>query len=94
MKRNMVPRKLGAAVLILTLCLSLMVTGAWAAEPSLEGNWTDNGNYDISWYNDTDSEFTLSDAADLAGLAVLVPEIMSTIILVGRLTEKDTLSLT
>ena len=72
MKRNMVPRKLGAAVLILTLCLSLMVTGAWAAEPSLEGNWTDNGNYDISWYNDTDSEFTLSDAADLAGLAVLV----------------------
>lgn len=74
MKRNMVPRKLGAAVLILTLCLSLMVTGAWAAEPSLEGNWTDNGNYDISWYNDTDSDFTLSDAADLAGLAVLVLE--------------------
>ena len=26
----------------------------------------------IIWYNDTDSEFTLSDAADLAGLAVLV----------------------
>lgn len=37
MKRNMVPRKLGAAVLILTLCLSLMVTGAWA-------------RVDLDWY--------------------------------------------
>lgn len=43
--------------------------------PTVEnGTWTDSGNYDTSWYdnNQIATEFTLNDAADLAGLAVLV----------------------
>ena len=35
--------------------------------------WTDEGNYDLSWYNDPNAYiYTISDGADLAGLAVLV----------------------
>lgn len=36
--------------------------------------WTDEGNYDISWYtgHENDNNYYLEDAADLAGLAVLV----------------------
>lgn len=37
-----------------------------------KGLWTDEGNYDISWYNETTTEFTLTNAAQLAGLAKLV----------------------
>ncbi len=43
--------------------------------PTVEnGTWTDSGNYDTSWYdnNQNATVFTLNDAADLAGLAVLV----------------------
>lgn len=43
--------------------------------PTVEnGTWTDSGNYDTSWYdnNRNATVFTLNDAADLAGLAVLV----------------------
>jgi len=36
------------------------------------GNWTDEGNYDISWYNSSGTEFTISTAQELAGLAYLV----------------------
>ena len=46
---------------------------AWA-EPV--GCWTDEGNYDISWYtdnpNESPEEYDLWDEADLAGLAYLV----------------------
>ena len=34
--------------------------------------WTDEGNYDFSWYNTTDTEFHLDSAAQLAGLAYVV----------------------
>ena len=39
-----------------------------------DGTWTDSGNYRTTWYDNNQSatEFTLNDAADLAGLAVLV----------------------
>lgn len=39
-----------------------------------DGTWTDSGNYRTTWYDDNPNaiEFTLNDAADLAGLAVLV----------------------
>ena len=43
--------------------------------PTVEnGTWTDSDNYDTSWYDNNQSatEFTLNDAADLAGLAVIV----------------------
>lgn len=34
--------------------------------------WTSEGNYDISWYDESQYEFTLSTPAQLAGLAYLV----------------------
>lgn len=34
--------------------------------------WTSAGNYDISWYDESKNEFTLSTPAQLAGLAYLV----------------------
>ena len=37
-----------------------------------EGKWTDEGNYDISWYNETDTEFVLYTAEELAGLSSLL----------------------
>ena len=44
-------------------------------KPAVEdGTWTDSGNYRTTWYDDNPNaiEFTLNDAADLAGLAVIV----------------------
>lgn len=34
--------------------------------------WTDDGNYDVSWYNEFSSNFNISSAKALAGLAVIV----------------------
>lgn len=34
--------------------------------------WLTMGNYDISWYNNSDSEFTISTPRSLAGLAYIV----------------------
>ena len=74
-------------ILIFALCVSLLSVGASAADiedwedvnpPTTSGSWTaideatGKPNYDVSWYNTTDNSFTLSDAADLAGLAVIV----------------------
>ncbi len=36
------------------------------------GDWSSNGNYDISWYNKNQTEFTLTTARELAGMAYLV----------------------
>lgn len=35
-------------------------------------SWMEEGNYDISWYNETTTDFKISSAAQLAGLAYLV----------------------
>lgn len=35
-------------------------------------SWAADGNYDTAWYNSTDTEFSISSAAELAGLAKLV----------------------
>lgn len=37
----------------------------------MEDSWTDEDNYDISWYNASATSFELSDAEDLAGLAMI-----------------------
>ena len=64
--------------LALALCLSLLTATAWAEGnegaqvPEISGKWTDEGNYDTSWYDADKDEFTISTAAELAGLAVLV----------------------
>ena len=75
-------------ILIFALCVSLLSVGAWAAniedwedmlptQPGLSSTWLDadsNGNpyYDTSWYKEDETNFTISDAADLAGLAALL----------------------
>ena len=75
-------------ILILALCVSLLSVGAAAADiedwedmiptqPGLSDTWLDadsNGNpyYDTSWYDEGKTSFTISDAADLAGLAALL----------------------
>ena len=75
-------------ILIFALCVSLLSVGAWAAniedwedmlptQPDLSDTWLDadsNGNpyYDTSWYDEGKTSFTISDAADLAGLAALL----------------------
>ena len=67
--------KFGKICLVLLLLATAVFCGfaprAWA-EPT--GCWTDEGNYDISWYTDNPEaeEYDLWDAADLAGLAYLV----------------------
>ena len=80
-------RKACSLLCILALLISLLPVSAWAGNSDIElwtppsapdkpavedGTWTDSGNYDTSWYNGRDTEFTLNDAADLAGLAVIV----------------------
>ncbi len=37
-----------------------------------KASWQDSGRYDTSWYNDTDTEFVIDTAEELAGLAYLV----------------------
>lgn len=39
---------------------------------NITGNWTDNGNYDISWYDASQSQFIINTPQALAGLAVKV----------------------
>lgn len=55
-------------ILIFTLFILFVLTNGYAQT----GLWTDEGNYDISWYDETDTEFTLTTPAQLAGLAKLV----------------------
>ncbi len=80
-ERNTWPRKLGALVMALALCVGLLPVSALAADiedweditlPQTSGEWTSKNNYDVSWYNTEDTSFTLSNAAELAGLAVIV----------------------
>lgn len=73
-------------IMALVLVVSLMPAAALAAgdseidewetpEAGTEGEWTAEGNYDISWYTGASkdaTEFTISTAAQLAGLAVIV----------------------
>ena len=75
-------------ILIFALCVSLLSVGAWATDiedwdeilptqPVLSGTWLDvdsNGDpyYDTSWYNENETKFTISNAAELAGLSALL----------------------
>ena len=77
-------RKACSLLCIIVLLTSLLPASAWAVDSTIEpwtppsaptdvsGSWTEANNYDTSWYNETDKTFTLNDAADLAGLAVIV----------------------
>ena len=80
-------RKLLSLAVIVALCVTMLPSAGWASEntgaidewqvpeaPATTGLWTDEGNYDISWYTaePTATNFELEDAADLAGLAAIV----------------------
>lgn len=79
-------RKACSLLCILALLISLLPVSAWAGDPDVtawqeptpmttaNGSWTDANNYDTSWYDphEDDSAYTLENAADLAGLAVIV----------------------
>lgn len=79
-------RKACSLLCIIALLTSLVPMSAWASDLNItawqeptppttaNGSWTEENNYNTSWYDNNQSatEFTLNDAADLAGLAVLV----------------------
>lgn len=79
-------RKACSLLCIIALLTSLVPMSAWAGDLNItawqeptppttaNGSWTEENNYNTSWYDNNQSatEFTLNDAADLAGLAVLV----------------------
>ena len=82
MEMNKMKRKLLSITMIAALCLTMLPTAGWAADetiddwqeptfPTMEDSWTDEDNYDISWYNARATSFELSDAEDLAGLAMI-----------------------
>ena len=79
-------RKACGLLCILALLISLVPVSAWAGDSDVtdwqeptppttaNGSWTDSGSYNTKWYDDWPNadKFTLEDAADLAGLAVIV----------------------
>ena len=82
MEMNKMKRMLLSITMIAALCLTMLPTAGWAADetiddwqeptfPTMEDSWTDEDNYDISWYNASATSFELSDAEDLAGLAMI-----------------------
>lgn len=64
-------RKLLAMLLALVLCCTALPISAFAVTPPpTYKSW--DGTSDVSWYNDTDTEFHLTTAEQLAGLAEIV----------------------
>ena len=70
-------KKIGLGKKLITIFLSFVIMAAMLTMPNItalatDGNyWTDSMNYDISWYLDGGSTYSISTAAGLAGLAVL-----------------------
>ena len=64
-------KRIGSLLLILALCFTLLPTAAFAEETSVD-NW--DGSADTSWYTSAPdaSEYRISTAEQLAGLAQLV----------------------
>ena len=57
---------------ILFGCMLLLLFCGFGNKASAQtGNWTDVGNYDVSWYNASETEFYISTAEQLAGVAYL-----------------------
>ena len=70
-------KKIASLALVLALCLSLLPTAAFAEGTSVD-NW--DGSADTSWYTSAPdaSEYRISTAEQLAGLAQLVSTIRKT----------------
>lgn len=60
--KNLFTRVSATCILLLISALSLFAQS---------GYWTDEGNYDISWYDKNQDEFHITTAKQLAGLAYL-----------------------
>ena len=54
-----------SVLLALSMLMAMLPAGAYAADA-----W--DGSIDVSWYNTTDTSFTITTAAQLAGLAAIV----------------------
>ena len=71
MKQNVVKRLLAVAVALMMIVVAVPMTVAAADVAVPSTSWQGSGNYDISWYNDTDTSFEIDTAAELAGLSYL-----------------------
>ena len=60
------------ALVMVTLVGLTLLRSSDVAHAAPTENWTDDGNYGTSWYDENGSEFTLSDVRDFAGIAYLV----------------------
>ena len=78
MTAKIIGRKLLSSIVALTFALSVLLpsgTGLTArAADSTSGSWGSSDNYDTGWYDahSGDTNFTITSAAQLAGLAQLV----------------------
>ena len=63
-------QKFGSILLVLALCLTMLPVTAGAEEPEAADGW--DSSADTGWYEEGGSEFTISTAEQLAGLAQLV----------------------
>ena len=60
------------ALVLVSLVGFTLLRSSDVANADPTGNWTDSGNYDISWYDENENEFTLATPTQFAGLAYLV----------------------
>lgn len=79
-------RKLLSLLLAFALCLMLLPTAALAEETD-GAAW--NGTADTSWYNESQSEFHLTTAEQLAGLAQLVNDKTASVSFAGKTLYLD-----
>ena len=80
-------KRIGSLLLILALCFTLLPTAAFAADST--DAW--DGSADTSWYtdNETESEYHITTAEQLAGLAQLVNDKATPVLFGGKTIYLD-----
>ena len=66
--------KVAALTIIVLMITTCTITMAADTNDAATDNWSDDTYADTQWYDESETEFILKDAADLAGLAKLVNE--------------------
>ena len=81
-------KRIGSLLLILALCFTLLPTAALAAENSA-ATW--NGTADTSWYtgHESETEYHITTAEQLAGLAQLVNDKTASVSFEGKTIYLD-----
>ena len=81
-------KRIGSLLLILALCFTLLPTAAFAEGTSVD-NW--DGTADTSWYTSAPdaSEYHISTAEQLAGLAQLVNDKATPVLFGGKTIYLD-----